>query len=246
MCDSVVWFSDGLGVFGMKAKFGGGVAEARGSIAGTTFSRNKGGSYARQRVTPVNPQTAAQQAQRSRISELATHWGQTLTQAQRDGWVVFAENFPITDVFGDSLVLSGAQGYTRINSRLLAAGQTRIDTAPSDQAVTDLTSASAVIELTGGTAVITFAPTPVGANDHVQVFATPGVSPGVSFMKNKLRLLVTSSAAQATGLDVATEYIARFGALPVAGQKVGLRVRTIRNSNGAVDASLVADTIVIA
>ena len=106
----------------MKVKFGGGVAEARGSIAGTTFSRNKGGSYARQRVTPVNPQTAAQQAQRSRISELATHWGQTLTQAQRDGWVVFAENFPITDVFGDSLVLSGAQGYTRINSRLLAAG----------------------------------------------------------------------------------------------------------------------------
>jgi len=229
----------------MKVKFGGGVAEGRGSIAGTTFSRNKGGSYARQRVTPTNPQTAAQQAQRSRVSELAGHWGNTLTQVQRDGWGVFAENFTLTDVFGDTLVLSGAQAYTRINSRLLAAALTRIDGAPADQDVTDLTSASAEIDLNGTIAVVTFAPTPVGASDHLQVFATPGVSPGISFMKNRLRLIATSAAAQAADFDFRSAYVAKYGALPAAGRKVGIRVRTIRSSNGAVDASLVADTIVV-
>ena len=230
----------------MKVKFGGGVSEGRGSIGGTTFSRNKGGAYARQRVTPVNPQSAAQQAQRGRVSELAGLWGATLTQTQRDGWKVFAENFPITDVFGDSLQLSGAQAYTRINSRLLAGGLTRIDSAPADQAVTDLTSASVVAETAGGTIVVTFAPTPVGASDHVQVFATPGVSPGISFMKNKLRLICTSSAAQASTFAVEAYYAATFGALPATGQKIGLRIRTIRSTNGAVDSALVADTIVTA
>lgn len=229
----------------MKVKFGGGVSEGRGSIGGTTFSRNRGGAYARQRVTPVNPQSAAQQAQRARVSELAGLWGSTLTQAQRDGWKVFADNFPITDVFGDTLVLSAAQAYTRINCRLLAGALTRIDNAPSDQAVTDLTSASVVAETTGQTVVVTFAPTPVGSADHVQVFATPGVSPGISFMKNKLRLITTSAAAQATGLDVGPAYISAFGAIPAVGLKIGLRVRTIRSTNGAVDAALVADTIVI-
>lgn len=227
----------------MKVKFGGGVAEARGSIAGTTFSRNKGGSYARQRVTPVNPQSTYQQAQRARVSLLATEWSQTLDQTERDGWKVFADNFPLTDVFGDSLVLSGAQAFTRINCRLLAAGQSSLTTAPSDQDVTDLTSASCAVDLTAGTATITFAPTPVGASDHIQVFATPGISPGISFVKNKLRLIETSSAAQATGFDFTTAYEARFGALPTVGMKMGVRVRTIRSTNGACDASLVADAI---
>jgi len=194
----------------------------------------------------VNPQSAAQQAQRARVSELAGLWGSTLTQTQRDGWKVFADNFPITDVFGDSLVLSGAQAYTRINCRLLAGSATRIDTAPADQAVTDLTSASIVAEVAGQTIIVTFAPTPVGASDAVQVFATPGVSPGISFMKNKLRLITTSAGGQATGLDVGPAYITAFGALPAVGLKIGFRVRTIRSTNGAVAAALVADTIVIA
>ena len=230
----------------MKVKFGGGVSEGRGSIGGTTFSRNKGGAYARQRVVPVNPQTAAQQTQRSNVSELAGKWGTLLSQTERDGWAVFAANFPLTDVFGDALVLSGAQAYTRINSRLLAAGLTILTTAPADQAVTDLTSASVVVSTATADCLVTFAPTPVAADDYVQVFATPSIGPGISFVKNKLRLIYTSAAAVASGFDFATEYVARFGALPVTGQKMGIRIRTIRSTNGAVDAALVADTIVTA
>jgi len=38
----------------VSIKFGGGVVDARGSLAGNVFSRNKSGAYMRARVTPVN------------------------------------------------------------------------------------------------------------------------------------------------------------------------------------------------
>ncbi|GAI01350.1 unnamed protein product, partial [marine sediment metagenome] len=41
-------------------KYGGGIVQISGSIAGTVFARNKMGNYARPRTKPVNPRTARQ------------------------------------------------------------------------------------------------------------------------------------------------------------------------------------------
>ena len=136
----------------MKLEFSALVAAASGSVAGNTFSHNAGGPYVRRRATPTNPSTVAQQEVRSRLAELASHWGNTLTQAQRDGWVTFGQNFPSTDSLGKTIVLSGSQAYSRVNARLLSAGLTRVDTAPADQDVTDLITMSATMDVgTGAT-----------------------------------------------------------------------------------------------
>jgi len=227
-----------------KILFGGGVAEMRGSEAGTTFSRNKGGSYTRQRVTPTNPKTAAQQAQRSRVSELASAWSNVLTQTQRDGWGTFAANFPTTDVFGAVIVLTGAQAFSRIGSRLMAAGLDYIADAPADQDVTDLVTVEATADIGAGGMEITFTPTLLAADDHLQVFCTPGISPGISNARNKLRLIATSFAAEAGPFDYQPGFLAAFGALPQVGQKLIIEVRSLRSTNGAIDSPLRADVLV--
>jgi hypothetical protein len=229
----------------MKFTPGLAVGALSGSIGGSTASHNKGGAYFRTRVVPVNPNTTAQAAQRSRIALLATQWGQLLTAAQREAWAVFATNNPITDRLGQALTLTGAQAYSKINARLLAAGLSETAVAPGDQDVTDLLTAVGTFDIGVGAVAVTFTPTPLAANDHIQVFATPGLSPGVSFVKNRLRLIATSAAAEAGPFDFETAWVTKYGTLPVVGQKVVIECRTIRSSNGAVDAPLRSDMIVV-
>lgn len=226
-----------------KIMFGGGVSEMRGSQAGNTFSRNRGGSYTRQRVTPLNPQSARQQSVRNSLLELSTAWGTVLTQSQRDAWTSFAASWPTTDVFGASIVLTGLQMYTRQNMTLLQAGLTRLDDPPADLDVESLLTMSIVADESSNNLVVTFTPTPVAATSHVQVFATPNLQPGISFAKNKLRLIHTSAAAGTSPITITTEYTDAFGSM-VTGKKVIVQARIIDDATGAVSVPLQASAIV--
>lgn len=50
------------------------VSDVSGSVGDTTFSKWKGQSYIRERVTPSNPKTAAQTAQRDAMKETVAFW----------------------------------------------------------------------------------------------------------------------------------------------------------------------------
>lgn len=114
----------------MKLRFGNGVADGRGSIGGTTFSRNRYGSYARTRIVPVNPSTDRQRASRSAFRSAALAW-KALTDAQRQSWVTYANNTPIIDRLGASVPLAPMQAFMKVyttvanyNSTLAAFGET--------------------------------------------------------------------------------------------------------------------------
>lgn len=92
---------------------GGGVADIRGSIGGTVFSRNRYGNYARNRTIPVNPNSASQQKIRSCISQIRDAWYNTLTAAQRADWAVYANNVPMVNRLGQSINLTGYGMFTR-------------------------------------------------------------------------------------------------------------------------------------
>lgn len=233
------------GGYVMKVVFGGGVADARGSIAGNTFSRNKGGAYSRQRVTGINPNTPLQNEVRTILSQLATEWSSLLTQTQRDGWGTFAQNFPITNNLGAVIYLTGQQAYQRINQRLLNAGLSKIATAPTDQDVTDLTSASLAADVNGDALDLTFAPSPIAAGDYIVVRMSPQVSPGKIQAKNQLRTVLISGSAATTPLDLAAAWSAYYGESLVEGRKIFFEVFSIRSSNGAIDTPLVGSTVVV-
>jgi hypothetical protein len=96
-------------------------SEARGSVGGMTASRNTMGAYMRAKASPVQPRTETQQKRRYALQKLTREY-QDLTSTQIEAWNDFASNWPITDVFGDSISITGLDWYVSLNSRLAALG----------------------------------------------------------------------------------------------------------------------------
>ncbi|NVM23408.1 MAG: hypothetical protein HWN68_16695 [Desulfobacterales bacterium] len=111
-------------------RYGGGVIQMSGSIAGDTFARNRSGNYSRARTKPVNPNSAGQNAVRSALTELTTRWAQTLTALQRAAWNLYAANVAMKNRLGEVIYLSGSNHYIRSNSWLARLGLTIVDDGP--------------------------------------------------------------------------------------------------------------------
>ncbi len=221
-----------------KVKFGAMVNDARGKMDGVVYSKNQYGAYVRQKVSPVNPMSARQTLVRQRLANLSKYWGGTLTAAQRLAWTGFAKLNPVTDVFNDKQQLSGLACFARLNAAILNAGNAQIDTPPANLLVTGLESLT--ITVSSGPSVVSIAYTisPLAANHKLYIFATPGLSAGITFFKPFLRFIGASAAAQATPYVATTIYTNKFGDT-VAGQKIGFMVAVIDGVKGAVSPGLV-------
>lgn len=111
-------------------KYGGGVIQMSGSLAGNTFARNRYGNYVRSRTKPINPQTALQTAVRSAVAQLAARWSSTLTAAQRTGWNLYGSSVAVLNKLGETMYLSGYNHYIRSNLILVQIGETIVDAPP--------------------------------------------------------------------------------------------------------------------
>jgi hypothetical protein len=105
-------------------------SEASGSIAGITYSHNRGGQYTRARVVPVNPGTPFQQAIRAFVQSLTAAWNNLLTDPEREAWNTYAFNVPILGPLGEPRNIGGLAHYIRSNIPRLQAGGLQIDAAP--------------------------------------------------------------------------------------------------------------------
>ena len=113
-------------------------ASASGSIGGTTFSRNRGGMYTRDRAVPVNPNSTNQQAVRSAMAQLTSAWSNVLTATQRAEWDLYAANVPLINPLGDPVNVTGLNMYVRSNVPRIRAGATRVDDGPTNFTLADL------------------------------------------------------------------------------------------------------------
>lgn len=111
-------------------RYGAGVVQMSGSIAGTTFARNKSGNYARARTTPVNPSSDRQESVRASIAALSDRWSNTVTAVQRTAWNLYASSVAMKNRLGEVIFLSGYNHYLRSNSILKLIGETEIDAGP--------------------------------------------------------------------------------------------------------------------
>lgn len=111
-------------------KYGGGIIQASGSIAGTTHARNRFGNYIRARTKPVNPNSttvsklaftlydadSANQAKtRAAMAALSYKWSQVLTSAQRTAWNLYASSVAMKNRLGEVVYLTGYNHYIRSN-----------------------------------------------------------------------------------------------------------------------------------
>jgi len=206
------------------------IAEARGKIGGTVFSRNTFGAYIRAKVTPVNPATTSQVLIRNQFTSISQSW-RGLTQAERDSWNQAAITFNNTDIFGDSVNLSGQVLFMQLNRNLLAIEQPTITSPPIQTSVFAFTTFTVSADTTAGNLSIAFTD-PIPAGTSMTVKATTQLSAGVNFVASELRQIRILTSADTTVVDLTAEYVAKFGALPVVGTKVFVEVRPVVDDSG--------------
>lgn len=161
---------------------GGGVTDIRGSIAGTTFSRNAGGNYIRARTKPVNPNTSRQQTVRAVMAFLATYWRDTLSAADRTAWASYAASTSWLNALGQTIKLSGQQMFVRSSSARYALSGGVADPPPSTPGIPgieNLWTPSATISTNKISIAFTF---PTNVDDQSYLFyAGVPISPGRTF-----------------------------------------------------------------
>jgi len=215
-----------------------------GSLGSTVFSHNAGGPYMRLRAIPTNPQTARQMLIRSCVAQLSANW-QNLTAAIQASWNSWALTNPVTNTLGSKTQLTGHQAYIACNLRLLAIGNPVATAAPANPAPDPFTSLTVTAAAGAGTASLAYTATPTAAGVGVWVTACKLASPGIVYVKNRLKFLVNAGAAHASPLDIAATLTALFGTL-VEGEKVVCNGFTFNVSTGLLSQPLQASCIVAA
>lgn len=220
------------------------VADIRNKLNGSVFSKNKAGAYIRTKVTPVNPQTTAQQNQRNILSTWSQGW-RGLTFAQRSGWNSAAVNFPYTDIFGNIKQLSGFQLYCKLNINLNIAGAAGIDDAPMPVEIPAITDLQIAADDSANSYTVTFAPTPVPADFAMIVDVVANVGTGKTFVKNLFRNVSVLAAAATSPNVISAAVIAKFGE-PVTGLQVFARARFISTITGQSGVPIQAQSVIVA
>jgi len=112
-------------------KYGAGIVQMSGSIAGNTFARNRYGNYVRSRTKPVNPNSSLQQVARAAIAFLTDRWSNTLTAVQRAAWNQYAGNVAMKNRLGETVYMTGFNHYIRSNAILIQNSIAPVDAGPT-------------------------------------------------------------------------------------------------------------------
>lgn len=188
-----------------------GVGQLSGSAGSITASHNRYGSYLRNRVIPVNPNSTTQSLIRGRFGALAQAW-RTLTESQREGWRNLSTQVPILNAQGNSIILAGNAFFNKLNLNRLTHGFARIDDAPALDSPPQITALSFVA--TAATATIAMSYLAVGAavTTRWQISASAPRSPGQDFVnRGSLKRIASFPGNEATPIALGTLYAVVFG-----------------------------------
>lgn len=209
------------------------ISEASGSMAGCTFSRNRGGPFIRARVTPVNPNSTYQQTVRSLMSQGSSLWSDTLTDAQRAAWDTYALNVPLPNRLGDPINVGGIGMYQRCNVGRLnpqEATLLRINDAPTIYDLGPYTApAIASISAAADTLDVSFTDTDAWANETgaaMIIAVSRPTNPAINYFKGPYRF---AEAVLGDDTTAPTSPVTVTAPFPIAaGQKVFAFVRVTR------------------
>lgn len=216
-----------------KIKWSGiGIVDGRGKINGTVLSKNRGGAYARVKVTPNNPRSAAQQFVRSNLAFLAQKW-KTLTQNERDAWGANVSNYTRTDIFGDIKTPTGYNLYMRINTALRDASTELFFNIPAPAVDVVSPDSSTLTATVSSLTLETVFPEDAEMNGYLLIDASPPLSQGVNTAGSRFKRIANLEVldfSDLTNTALFTAYSSIYGA-PVEGQKIFVRF-TVMMSNG--------------
>ncbi|MBA7668074.1 hypothetical protein ES703_76178 [subsurface metagenome] len=113
-------------------KYGAGIVQMSGSIAGDVHARNRFGNYIRPRTKPVNPRSDRQQEARVRLQLLAEYWHSgAMSDVERGAWDDYAAAVSTTNRLGETINLTGYNHFIRSNCSIFAAGGSLVEPGPA-------------------------------------------------------------------------------------------------------------------
>jgi len=202
-------------------QFGSGVAMMSGRVAGTVHAHNRGGSYVRRFSVPVNGATGFQQNVRGSLGDASQAW-RSLLDEQRAAWVAWASTHPVTNRLGAAILLTGQQAYVQLNRNAFSAGegQNIFDVPPPEPVFHFPFVADFVIDAdTAGPTIKVTSDVQPAADVTMQMFASPPLSAGRTFAKDKSKFIglipVLAVTAVPHDYDITADWVSRFGTFGV-------------------------------
>lgn len=213
-------------------RYGGGIVEIRGSIAGNVHSRNSSGNYIRARTTPINPRSSRQDVIRAAMATASNSWLNSLTPAQRTAWALYAANINMTNKLGETILISGRSHYLRSNMARINSNLGPRDDGPTLLALPSADSAFNIVANIGAqTLTVTFDDTadwPGENSAHMIISMSQPKNSAVNFIGGPFRIVGVLSGSGSSSLSSP----ATMGSLPFvisADQVVGFKARITRN-----------------
>lgn len=230
-----------------KIKYSALVSDMRNKLNGSVLSKNRYGSYVRNKVTPVNPQTDAQQLQRSRLSSASSAW-KGLSQTVRNGFAEIAKAHPLTNIFGDQVTLDGKSMFTRLSINRMLIGQTALAAVPALKGVPFVEISSFTMDNGQGEYEFNINPIAIPAGYNLVVQATAPLPATINFVKNQYRTLGVFTAVTGT-VDLQAEYPAKYPELSQqssTGKVVHIRIFLVDTTSGEAGIAASASAVITA
>lgn len=231
-----------------KVRFGNGVSEIRGSIAGNTFSRSGAGAIIRNRITPVNPNTVRQSQVRA-VFGLVSAVFDEMTLNEAETWKTFADTQKRINSFGEEYTPTPRQlwmeaGINQLRrdpafslTNMITAGLANLEVDPTlpENGEYELD----LVNTAGAITAMTIDPinSPSANTTHYIVQATQQLQPTIQNAKRYFRELGTLAAADPTNILAA--YTAVFPTTvsgPAEGHVIHVRIKALNSSTGLASA----------
>lgn len=223
------------------ARFGGGVSELRGSIAGNVFSRSRAGAIVRNRAVPVNPNTTLQSEVRGRM-QMVTDGFKELTKDEVDAWSEFAATQERINRLGEVYVPSGKQLFTEASMNLMnltpdAASLASLSAVQSDPNLPGLNSFTVTITIVAP-AITVLTLNLSGTSENATNLIVQATAPMLQTIRNAKKYFRQLSIPGVGGtVALIGAYTAQYpdvvaDAAPYEGRVIHFRVKALNSANG--------------
>jgi len=185
-------------------------SSASGSIGGTTYYSGAGGIIARQRSTPTNPNSAAQQRARSDFGQAAAGWA-GLSASQKTLWNDYAALTPIASKLGGTITVSGQVMFMRWASARELCSESSVGAPTTSLSGLGEAPVGVAIDADTGDATVSIGGSGAPAAGNCYVRLSAALSAGMNSVKQKLIFageVDVTAAETSVAVDVSSVAIA--------------------------------------
>jgi hypothetical protein len=208
------------------------VGDARGSVGGSTFSRNNAGPFVRTRALPTHRLTIRTQDVKVALGHSANSWSTVLDQTQRDAWDALAATLTFYNKLNQPFTPSGYQVRQKSSTNLHSIGLAALSAAPAFFTASSPISLSAAWTSPSGPLTLSATNSP-GAAEAPLIYASAYLSVGIGSFHYRVAKVGYFALGDAGPWDITTLVTDRNGAF-ILPRSVVLAAVYIDSSSGAM------------